>query len=201
MTDEHILIDIPLPIQTPRLILRAAAAGDGPHVHEAKMETWDMLHEWMPWAKEKESADADEINARKAHAEFILRRDIRISGFDRVTGQYVIGTGLHRFDWEKRRFEIGYWVRKSAQGKGIAQEAANALTRFAFNALAARAVAIDVAEGNEASMAVARRLGFRKEGETACDIVLPSGEVVTRHVFVRTDLEGLPPLDVRWGPP
>lgn len=198
---DPVLIDVPMPIVTPRLILRNVLPGDGAEVYDAKLETWDSLHRWMPWAKDKETPQADEINVRKAYARFILREDLRVHGYDRLSGKLALGSGLHRFDWKTRRFEIGYWVRAAFQGQGYATECANALTRYAFGALGARAVAIDVAEGNAASMAIPEKLGFSKEGVMRKSLDLPSGEVVDRHVWSCVDPAVLPPLDVKWGPP
>ena len=196
-----ILIDIPMPIVTPRLILRPPMAGDGADVYAAKMESWTELNRYMPWAKVKGTAEEDEASVREAQARFVKREDMRLHGYCRETGRFIIGTGLHRFDWNIRRFEIGYWVRTSEHRKGYAAEAANALIRYAFNQLSARAVAIDVADGNTPSMGVAEKLGLVKEGVTKCDLMLPDGRVVDRHVWSCTDTKGLPPLDVKWGPP
>jgi hypothetical protein len=48
-----VLIDMPMPIMTPRLMIRPVMPGDGAPIHEAKMESWDQLRLWMPWAKER----------------------------------------------------------------------------------------------------------------------------------------------------
>lgn len=196
---EPILIDIPLPIETPRLRLEIDQPGFGPHLHVMKEETWDDLLQWMPWAhSDPRSLDADEINCRKAYAQFILRQDMRMVGFERATGRPVMMTGLHRFDWTARHFEIGYWVRRSAQGQGYATEAALALTRFAFEALQARRVEITHAEGNERSRNVIEKLGFVREAIRKDDAVMPDGRVMTHYEYVRFDTAGLPPLDIRW---
>ena len=56
------LIDLPLPIVTERLVIREPRFGDGQAVFDAKAETWDMLHQWMPWAKEPATLETDELN-------------------------------------------------------------------------------------------------------------------------------------------
>ena len=85
MTITHtnpILIDIPVPIETERLIIRPPMPGDGPLVTEAKRETWDDLTRWMDWAKGTLDPVADEIIMREAHAKFILRTDLMMLAFD-----------------------------------------------------------------------------------------------------------------------
>lgn len=197
-TNNNILIDVPVPIETDRIILRHPQAGDGQAAWEAKAETFDQLQEWMPWAKELGTADDMEIVCREAHAKFIRREDLMMLAFERASGQFIGGTGLHRFDWAVRRFEIGYWVRASLQGQGYATEIANALTRFAFNALEARTVMIGHGEGNDRSRAVIQKLGFTLEGIEKNSTHTGNERILNAHIYSRTDLKGLPDLNVRW---
>lgn len=194
-----ILIDIPVPIETPRLILRPPMPGDGAALHEAKAETFDQLHQWMPWAKEMSTLAEDEIVMREAYAKFIRREDLMMMAFEKDAGRYIGGTGLHRFDWAVRRFEIGYWVRESAQRQGYASEIANVLTRYAFEQLEARAVCIGHAAGNDKSRGVIEKLGFSLEGTMKNETALGDGTVVDSLMYSRTNMTGLPPLDVKWG--
>ncbi len=199
--DKNILIELPMPIVTPRLILRPVQTGDGAALYEALEETWDTLRQWMAWTDEGKSPEKAEIYTRQKHAEFIRREDIAIVGVERDTGRPVIWTGLHRIDWTLRKFEIGYWVRQSAMGNGYATEAANALTRYAFDVLGARRVKIDHAEGNEASRKVITKLGFAFESAQKNALLLPGGVITDAHSYARVDKSDLPPLDVQWGPP
>ncbi len=198
-TKNSILIDIPMPIRTPRLMLRPVQPGDGVHMFAAKQESFAELRKWMPWAKELGTAEDSEITAREAYAKFIRREDIMIAGFEQDSGQFVIGTGLHRFNWDLRIFEIGYYVRTSATGKGYASEASNALTRYAFSALSASKVTIGHAAENHASARVIEKLGFEKEAVLRKDAILPDGTVTDHHWYARFNTDGLPDLDVTWG--
>lgn len=199
-----ILIDIPMPIETDRLILRNVMPENAAALHEAKAETFNMLNKWMPWAKELGTIEETQAAMTKAHEEFKTRKDIMIVGFkkskDGNAGRVIIGTGLHRIDWEKRTFEIGFWVRASAQGKGYATESTNALIRYAFNALSATIVTICHADGNDASRTVIERLGFTKTHTQPRDEPLNDGTVVNTHWYERRNTDGLPPLNIlKWG--
>lgn len=196
---DPLLIDIPMPIETDRLIIRGARTGDGALVNAAKSETWADLTQWMTWAK-GENPDPRETEAvmRRASADFIMRTDLMMLAFERASALPVVFTGLHCIDWHRREFEVGYWVRTSARGKGYATEAANALTRFAFNALSARKVVITHADGNAASAAVIKRLGYTLEVVARYGTMLPGGTVVDQHRYARLDTDGLPELNIRW---
>ncbi|MFN3826538.1 MAG: GNAT family N-acetyltransferase [Micavibrio sp.] len=193
-----VLIDMALPVETTRLVIRPPQAGDGALVTAAKKESWDDLTRWMDWAVKEPDEFSDEVTMREAQARFILRTDLMMLGIEKISGQPVVFTGLHRIDWHARIFEIGYWVRKSAQGQGYATEAAHALTRYAFKALNARKVVICHAEGNEKSAAVIRRLGFVHEATERYGSTLPDGRIVDHYRYARFDTNGLEALDIRW---
>lgn len=199
-----ILIDLPWPIETERLILRPALPGEGNTVHEAIEETWEDLQRWMIWAQSKLSPAAHEESVRTAFADFVLRKDMRIHGFEKdesgLAGRFVLSSGIHRFDWHMRRFEIGYWVRKSAQGKGYATECAGALTRYAFDVMGARHVCIEHADGNEGSRRVIEKLGFIKEGVLKGKLINHrSGDVLDSHIYSLDNAHHLRHMRVKWG--
>jgi RimJ/RimL family protein N-acetyltransferase len=193
-----IMIEFPMPIATPRLILRNVQVGDGTIMHEAKEESFAELHQWMLWAKERGSVEENEIVARENYANFILRKDMMILGFEKDSGRLVISTGLHNPDFERGYIEIGYWVRTSATGKGYATESTNALIRYAFNQLGMKKVGIAHADGNEGSKRVIEKLGFQKEGVFERASLLNDGRMVAQHWYARFDEKDLPYLEVKW---
>lgn len=199
MSDSDITkIHIPFPIYTDRLVLRNVMPGDGAAMFEAKAESMKELYRWMPWAKDLGTMEDSEKVTAENHERFLKREDIMILGFAKDDGRLIVSSGLHRMNWDLRIFEIGYWVRTSEAGKGYATETANALIRYAFNALAATKVSICHASGNEASERVIRKLGFEKEGVFKKDARLPDGTVTDHHWYARFDDKNLPQLKVTW---
>ena len=120
-------------------------------------------------------------------------------GFERDTGNLAISTGFHNPDWRTRRFDVDYWVPTPKQGRGYAAETVNALLRYAFTVMGARIVTLGHAEGNEASQAVIRKLGFTHSVRKPFDYEMTDGRLVDGHGYYRLGTEDLPPLDVSWG--
>jgi ribosomal-protein-serine acetyltransferase len=60
--------------------------------------------------------------------------------------------------------DLGYWLRKDANGRGLMTEAAGTLTTWAFRQLGAHRIRVAAATDNHGSLAVIRRVGFRFEG-------------------------------------
>lgn len=186
---DPLLIEVPERIETGRLVLRAPGRGDGALVNAAIEATLAELAPWMPWAGAMPSVDESEIHCRRQQAKFILRDDLAWLIFERTAGGgegvLVGGTGLHRIDWALGRFEIGYWRRAGWEGRGFVTEAVAALTRLAFDALAARRVEIRMDDNNVRSQKVAERAGFTLEAVLRFDSVSPQGEPRSTRVYAR----------------
>jgi RimJ/RimL family protein N-acetyltransferase len=201
VADKPALIDVPMPIRTPRLLIRPRRPGDGEFTLAAIRESWEELHRWMSWAEDPDRFTAERIDMRyrQAAGSSFEPEVIDLLGIEIATGEPAVWCGLHDIDWKARRCDTGFWVRRSAQGKGIATEAANAMVRYAFGALRMGRVGYTHSEGNEASRRIAQKLGFRHEGVQRLANPLPGGRWADRHCYVRFGAEDLPPLDVHWG--
>ena len=195
------VIAVPMPIRTPRLLIRPKQPGDGAPTALAIAETWDDLHRWMIWAEKRSdhTAEMQELRAWFVTNMFMLREELNMVGMDVATGQLAVWTGFHAIDWPARTCETGFWVRKKWQGQGLATEACNALVRYAFGALGMQSVTIAHADGNVASQRVIRKLEFTPERVETGGSALPGGRIVDKHWYARMDLVGLPELDVHWG--
>ncbi len=126
-----VLLDLPHQFETERLLVRAPRPGDGPTIYASVLETLDDLRGYpasLPWAQEDPHVDKSEEHARRGAANWIVRADFPVFAFRRDNGDHVCNCGLHRFNWETRVFEIGWWCRKRYQGQGYITEAARAMT-------------------------------------------------------------------------
>jgi RimJ/RimL family protein N-acetyltransferase len=186
---DPILIDLPERIETERLVMRPPRAGDGRVVNEAVCASQVELAPWLPWAGTAPTLDDSEAHCRRQQARFLLREDfvmlLFVRGADGSEGELVGGTGLHRIDWALRKFEIGYWRKTGCAGRGFVTEAVRALSRMAFDSLAARRVEIRMDDRNSASWRVAERAGFTLEALLRFDSATPSGEPRSTRIYAR----------------
>jgi RimJ/RimL family protein N-acetyltransferase len=199
--DNPVPIDVPMPIRTPRLLIRPRQLGDAEFALAAISETWDELHRWMWWAENLDQFTTERLEMRYRHAvaKFAQRDPIELLGIEIATGEPVVWCGFHDIDWEAYRCDTGFWVRRSAQGRNIATESTNAMLRYAFGALGMRRVGLTHSDGNEASRRIAEKLGFIHVGVERAANPLPGGVMADRFSYARFGAEGLPPLDVHWG--
>ncbi len=156
--------DFPYRLESDRLVLRCYEPGDEVALVEAISESLDSLRPWMPWAQAEPTLEQFRAWVRRSRGDYDLMTNFNLAMIDRASGRFLGSSGLHRFDWEAGRFEIGYWLRDSAVGQGYVTEAARRLTRFCFEDLAAYRVEIRAEADNTRSRAVAERLGYVLEG-------------------------------------
>ncbi|OAZ42095.1 GNAT family N-acetyltransferase [Paenibacillus polymyxa] len=180
-----ILLSFPEQFQTERLTIRAPQWGDGVAVNEAIRESVNELRPWLPFARNLPTEEESEIRSRQARLKFLDRSDMVLYIFDTASGQFVASSGLHRMNWDARRFEIGYWLRTSWIGKGIVTEAVHGITDFAIQHLHANRLEILCDSRNTRSAKVAERAGFTLEGilrNVECD---EEGNMVHHMVFAK----------------
>ncbi len=184
---EPLLEEVPQRIDTERLILRCVRGSDAAVVNDAVCESIDDLRPYMPWAQTEPTLARSEADCRRMQAQFLLRGELSMFMFERRAdgseGDFIGGTGLHRIDWNVRRFEIGYGCRIGRQRRGLVTEAVHALTRLAFGQLRARRVEIRMDDTNQCSWRVAQRAGYVLEGVLRNESLTPQRAPCDTRVY------------------
>ena len=78
-----------------------------------------------------------------------------------ATGEHVGCCGLRARDPDRRVYELGVHIRREWWRRGLAEEAARAVIRHAFDALGAAALFAGHNPRNRASKHLLEKLGFR----------------------------------------
>jgi len=99
---------------------------------------------------------------------------------DSITGLI----GFKDIDKANMRLEIGYWISKQDEGKGIVTDCCRTIIEKAFAKMNINRVQIKCGIGNERSSNVPKRLGFKFEG------IERSGEK-HRNGFIDLEVYGL----------
>lgn len=194
---DPILLNIPVPIKTPRLLLRPLQPSDGKELNVAILESFEQLHQWMEWAVSKPTMENTEIFCRQSEADWILRKNLNLLIVD-STGTIIGSTGYNFIKWEVPSLRIGYWIRTSMAGQGYVTEAVNALVRYAFSELKMVRIEIRCDEDNVKSWRVAERLNFVKEANLKASARKNDGNLRNTIIYARHDALNLPELDVSW---
>ena len=141
---------------------RPFRVGDAQSVFVAVNANYEHLREYMHWV-------VPDYSIR--HAEEFIERSIESAatmtslGFGLFTPSEMIGSiGFVNFDGKARRTEIGYWIAKSHEGRGIISECCRLLINYAFDVLNMNRIEIRCATENVRSAAIPERFGFVREG-------------------------------------
>ena len=149
----------------------------------------------MPWAHdEPQTLDEKAQLLRNFRGQFDLGQNFVYGLFSRDESEQVGGSGFHRRVGEGA-FEIGYWIRASREGQGLATESTAALTRVGFEVCEVDRIEIQTEPGNERSMRIPLKLGYAEEARMRRRLyAAPGGEprdVVVFSLF-RSDYPGTP---------
>jgi ribosomal-protein-serine acetyltransferase len=175
-----LLLDVPIKIETERLILRAPLQfGDGNIVNLAIRDSFNELRLWLPFAQKLPTVQETEINLRNAHINFLKRKSFRYLIFHKVTEDFIGTTSLQGIDWDIPKCEIGYWINTRFSGNGYMTEAVKELTNVGLNQLKFRRIEIRCESTNFKSRAIPEKLGFEFEGTLRNEDLSADGSKLT----------------------
>lgn len=161
-----------------RILYRPYRDSDAGNFASAVNASLDTLRPWLLWAYKGFS----EEDARKWFAVTQTLRNRGAAnelGLFAEDGRLLGGAGLHYSSDQTNHCSIGYWVRSSEQGQGIASQAVRLLVDMAWQRPERKTVEILAVEENIASRRVAEKCGAEFIGIQHGLIVLDSGPVNT----------------------
>jgi RimJ/RimL family protein N-acetyltransferase len=126
---------------------------------------------------------------QRLEREIGLMRDYKVQYwpiFLRETGDHVGCGGLQPYRMEEQLYELGFHLRRPYWGRGIAEEAARTVIRYAFESLGLKALFAGHHPENAASRRILKKLGFRYTGE---EIYPPSGMKEPAYLLTRETAE------------
>jgi len=173
------------------VLLRCYTVEDAPALKDAVDETRAALLRWMPWGEDHRTIEQSVAFCGRSYGRFHARSDFTLAIFERASGRLLGGTGLHVKDAPAHAFELGYWIRASAEGQGYVQEAARLVTAAGFERMGANRVMVRCDAANERSRRVIERAGFPPEGTARRESLRPDGTLrdVLVYAMVREDYD------------
>lgn len=136
---------------------------DADRLFEAVRESLEHLSPWMPWCHPEYCVEEAAEWIKFCEAAWDAKVEYNFLIENAASGDFIGTAGLNNFDALNKRANLGYWIRKSRLGNGIAAEAARMLIELGFAELGLCRVEIVVAVGNHASRRAAEKIGAVKE--------------------------------------
>jgi ribosomal-protein-serine acetyltransferase len=147
-----------------RITIRPCRPSDAEAVCAAVRESVTELSKWAPWCPPDYSmlhckpwleSRADAWSEGKEYDFVIL---------DAADSLFLGGCALNDINRTHNFANLGYWVRTSRTGQGIATAAVRLVARFGFRQLGFTRIEIVAAVSNLASQRVAEKAGATREG-------------------------------------
>lgn len=166
---------MPTSLQNGTILVRPHEVGDIDALFIAVRESIAEISPWLPWChadfSREELAGFVEVS-RKGWAD---GSQYQFAIFDSATGSALGGISLNHIAKSNRLANMGYWVRTSATGRGVASEAVKLVAAYGFRDLGLSRVEIAAIPENTAGRRVAQRAGAKFEAVVRNRLVMHGG--------------------------
>ncbi|MCF8364363.1 MAG: GNAT family N-acetyltransferase [Bacteroidales bacterium] len=135
--------------------------------HQDAEEVFDLidnnrqhLRVWLPFVDTTYSVNNTHSFIEQLQKPYCREMVFTICSKDSITGLI----GFKDIDTANKRLEIGYWISKQDEGKGMVTDACKSLIEKAFSKMNMNRIQIKCGIGNQRSSNIPKRLGFNFEG-------------------------------------
>jgi RimJ/RimL family protein N-acetyltransferase len=159
------------------ILMRPFRFADAEETFAAVRESLADLKPWMSFAHDGYSIQETKDFIRITRARWQEGTLFAFAITDAKTGSILGGCSLSHIHPVYHLCNLGYWVRTSRRGEGIAVRATRLAARYAFEQVGLIRVEVVMAVGNMASRRVAEKAGAHYEG------ILHNRMVVGREIY------------------
>ena len=139
--------------------LRPVRRSDAEAMYQSIRESLAEISPWLHFVHEGYSINETKDFLKRCPDGWKKDTDYVFGILDSRYGSYLGTCGLNRIDTENRRANLGYWIRTSRIGQGLAPAATLLLVKWGFKELKLKRIEIIVATGNQRSQRVAEKVG------------------------------------------
>ena len=144
--------------------LRPFRMEDAAQLYAAVRESLTELKPWMSWAHDGYSREEADGFIKITCARWEEKTLYAFAITDAQTGDVLGGVSLSHIHQVYHLCNVGYWIRSSRHGVGIAGRSAKLAARYGFEHGGIVRAEVVMAVGNEKSKRVAEKIGAHYEG-------------------------------------
>jgi ribosomal-protein-serine acetyltransferase len=162
--------------------IRPLAEHDAHPIFEAISESLPQLRTWLTWCRPGYDLYDCTAYILKAQADWQKGQQFNFGTFDVKTHALLGSVALNQITVAHKFANVGYWVRSSKAGQGIATASVKLIAKFAFQTLGLNRLEIIVPVGNVPSQRTALKAGAFFEGTLRQRIML-SGKLHDANLY------------------
>ncbi|WP_052597957.1 GNAT family N-acetyltransferase [Aureispira sp. CCB-QB1] len=173
-------------IKTERLLLRAYQPTDASRVYNFILNNQEQFQQYFSLLLELDNLEkCTEFIQNQIHA--IEDKTKLVYGiFDSVQDIYLGQIFLRDIEWIVPKGQIGYFIDKNWQGKGIATEALKVFSQHCFDVWGLEKLYLRTGLENIASQKVALKAGFELEGTLKSDFRTADNQLIDVYYYGKT---------------
>lgn len=184
------LLSVDTALLTKRVVVRRFRENDGEQLYDLLQSNRVYLEDAFPSTlSENSSKEKSEWYVRVRFARWLLQEEYCFGVWDNDSAKLIGFIRLFRIDWHIPKAEVGFFIDRDFSSKGIMTEVLLVIIKFAFSQLKLEKIALRTAMDNYASQRLARKCGFRREGDLRADFKKTSGEIIDVMVLGLTKAE------------
>lgn len=146
------------------ILIRPFRPDDGEALYAAIHESIKELSAWMWWCHEGYSIEESNTFLMLREQDWSCANEYTFAVCDASTRELLGSTGINHINRQYKLANLGYWMRTSATGRGVASRATILTAQFAFTELDIVRLEIVADVDNLPSQRVAIKAGAKREG-------------------------------------
>ncbi len=146
------------------ILIRPCQPDDASVINDGVRESMQEMLKWAPWCHPDYSISdcTSWLDSRHQMWSECIEYDFVI--LDIKNHFFLGGCAIDQINRKHNFANLGYWVRSSQAGKGIATASVRLISRFGFKTMGFTRLEIVTAVQNKASQRVAEKVGATREG-------------------------------------
>ena len=166
-----------------QILIRPYRADDINAMYEAVRESIREVSRWMAWCHEDYTVDEASAFILAREEAWKSDQEYGFGIFNVESEEFLGGVGLSFINRVHNCGNLGYWVRTSAAGRGVASRAARLAARFGLEEIGLQRIEILAAVDNLASQRAAEKAGARLESALLRKRLRNKGQPVDARLY------------------
>ena len=146
------------------LLLRSYKPEDAPELFRCVNESRAHLRPFLNWVDTTTRTEHSLQFIQSAIAQQATGEEMALGIFLQQERQLIGGIGMHNWNHDLKRAQVGYWIAKEYEGKGLMYRSAVRFLDFLFHKVGLNKAEMHIVPYNTRSLALAERLGAKTEG-------------------------------------
>ena len=178
------LIELDTALLTARTVVRRFRESEGGVLYDLFHANRSLLIDNFPKTdRALGSREKAEYYIRQSISDWLFHKSFMFGIWDNDAAILVGYIHIFGIDWDVPKADLSYFIDKDSGGKGLMTEALHAVVEMAFVKMKFAKLYIRTATDNYASQRVARKIGFRREGDFRSDFRTTAGELLDTMIF------------------